>query len=113
LPSSYTDGTIIDTPWQAYYDGAWGVSRARAAAILRSPSGIELRYAARLQFTAKSAKCSNNIFEYEAILLGLLKLQAMGVQCFIVKTYSKVVASQIENECITRDDTLERHLAIV
>jgi hypothetical protein len=30
-----------------------------------------------------------------------------------VKTYSKVVASQIENECITRDDTLERHLAIV
>jgi hypothetical protein len=24
-PSSYTEGTVIDTPWKVYRDGAWGV----------------------------------------------------------------------------------------
>jgi hypothetical protein len=45
-PSSYTEGTVVDTSWQVYCDGAWGVSEAGAAAILTSPSGIKLRYAA-------------------------------------------------------------------
>jgi hypothetical protein len=44
-PSSYTEGTIIDTPWEVYCDGAWGVSGTGAAVILKSPSGIKLRYA--------------------------------------------------------------------
>jgi hypothetical protein len=47
-PSTYTEGTVVDTPWQVYCDGAWGVARAGAAAILKSPSGIRLRYVARL-----------------------------------------------------------------
>jgi ribonuclease HI len=37
----------------------------------------------------------------------------MGVQHCILKTYSKVIASQIEKECMTRDKTLERYLAVV
>jgi hypothetical protein len=32
-----------------------------------------------LQFTAKADKCSNNIAEYEAVLLDFCKLRAMGV----------------------------------
>jgi hypothetical protein len=47
-PSSYTEGTVIDTPWQVHYDGTWRVSGAGAAAILKSPSGIKLKYVARL-----------------------------------------------------------------
>jgi ribonuclease HI len=65
-----------------------------------------------LQFTAEKDKCNNNIAEYEAVIFGLLKLRAMGVQNCIFKTYSKVIASQIEKECMTRDGTLERYLAI-
>jgi ribonuclease HI len=54
-------------------DRAWGSTREGAAAttILTSPFGIKLRYAAILQFASKSDKCTNNIIEYEAILLGL------------------------------------------
>jgi hypothetical protein len=44
-PSSYTIGIVIDTPWQVYCEGAWGVSGVGAAAILKSPSGFKLRYA--------------------------------------------------------------------
>jgi hypothetical protein len=46
----------------------------RAAAILISPSGIMLRYAACMQFTTETGKCSHNIVEYEAVMLGLRKL---------------------------------------
>jgi ribonuclease HI len=63
-----------------YYDGAWGSTGAGATSILISPSGIKLRYAARLQFASETDKCTNNIVEYEAILLGLRKLRAIGVQ---------------------------------
>jgi hypothetical protein len=37
----------------------------------------------------------------------------MGVQHCILKTYCKVVTSQIEKECIARDEMLERYLAAV
>jgi ribonuclease HI len=40
-------------------------------------------------------------------------LRALGAQHCNVKTDSKVVASQIEKECIARDETLERYLAAV
>jgi hypothetical protein len=45
-PSGYTEGTVVEMSWQVYYDGAKGVSGAGAAAILKSPLGIRLRYAA-------------------------------------------------------------------
>jgi ribonuclease HI len=47
------------------------------------------------------------------MLLGLHKLQAMRVHNCILKTNSKVIASQIEKECMARDATLERYLAII
>jgi hypothetical protein len=40
-------------------------------------------------------------------------LQAMGVQHCILKIDSKVVVGQIKKECITRDEMLERYLAVV
>jgi hypothetical protein len=79
-PSGCTKGTVVETSWQVNYDGACGVSGAGAAAILKSASGIRLRYVARLQFIAEADKCSNNIAEYVVVLLGLRELRAMGVQ---------------------------------
>jgi ribonuclease HI len=112
-PSSYTEGIVVDTTWQVHCDGAWRVSGVGVAAILTSPSGVNLRYAARLQFTIETDKCSNNIAEYEVLLLGLRELRAMGVQHCILKTDSKVIAGQIEKEFMARDETLERCLADV
>jgi hypothetical protein len=37
-----------ESPWLVYCDGAWGSTGAGAVAILVSPSGIKLRYVARL-----------------------------------------------------------------
>jgi hypothetical protein len=57
-----------------YCDGVWGGTRARAIAILISPSGIKLRYAAHLIFIREVDKCMNNTAEYKAVLLELCKL---------------------------------------
>jgi hypothetical protein len=37
----------------------------------------------------------------------------MGVQNYILKTDSKVIAGQIDKECIARDATVERYLALI
>jgi ribonuclease HI len=111
-PQSQVD-IVQESPWLVYYDGAWGSTKAGAAAILTSPSGIKLRYAAILQFAGKTDKCTNNIAEYEAILLSLRKLRDIGMQMCVLRIDSKVVSRHIEKECIAREPTLERYLALV
>jgi hypothetical protein len=98
---STTEGLVPESPWLVYCDRTWGAVCVGAVcvgavAILISPSRIKMRYAARLQFNNEADKCTNNITEYEAILLGLRKLRAIGVQRCILCIDSKVVAGQIE-----------------
>jgi ribonuclease HI len=78
-PRSQADDNAQESPWLVYCNGAWGSTGGGAAAILVSPSVIKLRYAARLHFTSETDKCTNNIAECEAILLGLRKLRAIDV----------------------------------
>jgi hypothetical protein len=108
-----TKGAVPESPWLVCCDEAWGAAGTRADAILTSPSGIKLRYIERLQFSKETDKYTNNIIEYKAILSGLLKLRAIGVQRCILHTDSKVVVGQIEKECMAREPTLEKYLALV
>jgi ribonuclease HI len=89
-----------------------GATGARAAVVLFSPSGVKLQYVARMQFNNESDRCTNNIAEYEAILLGLYKLRAIEVQKCILHSDSKVVTGQIEKECNVREPTLKRYLGL-
>jgi hypothetical protein len=52
--------------WTVFYDGSWGTFGAGATAVLFAPSKVRTCYATRLDFS-----CTNNIAEYEALLLGL------------------------------------------
>jgi hypothetical protein len=62
-----TDGIVPKAPWLVYCDGAWGNAGAGASTILISPSGIKLRYVARLQFHSEADKCTNNIAEFKHV----------------------------------------------
>jgi hypothetical protein len=81
--------------WTIHYDGAWCHVGPGVAAIITSPTGVKYRYVARLSFALESDRCTNNIAEYEAVILGLCKLRALGVTTCIVKTDSKVVTGQV------------------
>jgi ribonuclease HI len=99
--------------WTIHCDGTWCHAGAGAAAIITSPTGIKHRYAARLSFALESDRCTNNIAEYEAIILGLRKLKALGVTTCIIKTDSKVVAGQVEKEYSAKDSALLQYLTAV
>jgi hypothetical protein len=67
-----------ETIWTIHYDGTWCHAGAGAAAIITSPTCLKHRYVARLCFTLESDKYTNNIPEYEAVILGLRNLRALG-----------------------------------
>jgi hypothetical protein len=66
-PGAQGEETTKDTEaWTVFCDGSWGTFGAGAAAILVAPSKVRTCYAIKLDFN-----CTNNIAEYEALLLGL------------------------------------------
>jgi ribonuclease HI len=81
---------------------------AGIAAILMPPKGPKLRYAARLEFLT-----TNNIAEYEVMLLGLRKLRALGVIRCIIRSDSQVIVGHVEKEFTTKEPELVKYLAAV
>jgi hypothetical protein len=65
-------------------------------------------YAAKLDF-----QCANNIAEYEATLLGLRKLNAMGIIRTILNSESQVITGHVNKSSRARDLKLEKYLNIV
>src|SRR6185437_1238532 len=63
---------VIEVIWQLECDGAYCKNGSGASAILTAPSGTQLKYSARLDFPG----CTNNVAEYEGLLLGLRKARA-------------------------------------
>jgi ribonuclease HI len=94
--------------WTVFCDGSWGTFGAGAAAILVAPSKVRTRYVAKLDFS-----CTNNIAEYEALLLGLWKLRAMGIRRAILKSDSQVIFGNIDKSSKARDLKLEKYLDTV
>jgi ribonuclease HI len=66
-----------------YTDRAWGNLGAGASTVIHAPSGLQSKYAARLEFQA-----TNNIAEYEGLILGLNKAKALRAKNLIIKTDS-------------------------
>jgi hypothetical protein len=85
------------TSWVVQCDGAWCHKRVGISAVVTSPIGVMIRYAARLIF-AKDEHSTNNTTEYEALLLALRKMKSLGKQNIIIKTDSKVIEEHIEKE---------------
>jgi ribonuclease HI len=56
-------------------DGGWGNLGTGASIVIHAPSSLRSRYAARLEFQA-----TNNIAEYEGLILGLNKAKALGAK---------------------------------
>jgi hypothetical protein len=87
----------MPAPWIVQCDGAWCYKGVGILAVVTSPAGIVIRYAARLIF-ANNEHSTNNTTEYEALLLALRKMKALGQQTFIIRTDSKVIQEHVEKE---------------
>jgi ribonuclease HI len=94
--------------WTVLCDGSWGTFGAGATSVLIAPSKARTCYAVKLDFS-----CTNNIAEYEALLLGLQKLKAMGIRRAVLKTDSQVISGHVDKSCKARDLKLEKFLDTV
>jgi ribonuclease HI len=94
--------------WTVFCDGSLGTFGAGAATVLVAPSKVRTCYATKLDFS-----CTNNIAEYEALLLGLRKLRAMGIRRAILKTDSQVISGHVGKSSNARDPKLEKYLDTV
>jgi ribonuclease HI len=99
----------ISEPWIVQCDGAWCYKGVGISAVVTSPVGIVIRYAARLIF-ANNEHSTNNTTEYEALLLTLRKMKALGQQTFIIRTDSKVIQEHVEKESEARNPVLMKYL---
>ena len=73
-----------------------------------APSSLRTKYAAMLEF-----KATNNIAEYEGLILGLNKAKALGAKILLAKTDSQVIAGQVKKEYMAREPELVKYLATV
>jgi ribonuclease HI len=94
--------------WTILCDGSWGTFGAGAVAVLVAPSKVRTCYATKLDFSY-----TNNIAEYEALLLGLRKLKSMGIRRAVLKTDSQVIAGHVDKSSKARDPKLEKYLDTV
>jgi ribonuclease HI len=112
-PSNITCDEELVPVWEIRCDGAWGRKGTSIAAIITSPAGVKLRYAARLDYKDPSNRCTNNTTEYEALLLGLRKVRALGASNFLVKCDAKVIKDHVEKESEAREPELVKYLTEV
>jgi ribonuclease HI len=97
------------TPWVVQCDGAWCHKGVGISVVVTSLTGIVIRYVARLIF-ANDEHSTNNTTEYEALLMALRKMKALGQQTSIIKTDSKIIQEHIEKESEARNPVLMKYL---
>jgi hypothetical protein len=89
------DPIVLEPVWEVQCDRAYCHLGSTAAAVLKSPSGIKLRYGLRLNCD----NCTNNMAEYEGLLLALRKARAVGARRLVILTDSDLVAGHIKKTC--------------
>jgi ribonuclease HI len=106
---THNPGEDMLTPWVEQCDGPWFHKGVGILVVVTSPTGIVIGYAAQLIFV-NDEHSTNNTTKYEALLLALRKMKALGQQTFIIKTDSKVIQEHIEKESEPRNPVLMKYL---
>ncbi|GLT62786.1 hypothetical protein SLA2020_353960 [Shorea laevis] len=94
--------------WTLYVDGASSSKGSGAGAILIGPDGYRSEHALKFSFEA-----TNNMAEYEALLLGLqlaLELKVAAIQIF---SDSQLVVNQVNSVCEIIDPVMMKYAAMV
>jgi ribonuclease HI len=83
--------------WYMYFDGAYSKEGAGAGIVLIPPTGDPITISHKLEFDA-----TNNVTEYEALVLGLEVAKKMGVLHISVFGDSELVVQQIRKKYKTQ-----------
>ncbi|XP_026451648.1 uncharacterized protein LOC113351971 [Papaver somniferum] len=94
--------TDIDKPWTMFFDGSSYGTVGGARVVFEAPQGDLLSYSFKLDFP-----CSNNVGEYEALILGLRMAKEINLGSLEVKGDLGLVTNQVNGDFHVK----EPHLA--
>ena len=75
--------------------------------FILTPKGDTLKYGVQLQFPV-----TNNEAEYEAILMGLRVIKALGAKSTLLKSNSKLVIGQINRDFKAKEKRMQKYLKL-
>ncbi|GKV49152.1 hypothetical protein SLEP1_g55918 [Rubroshorea leprosula] len=94
--------------WTLYVDGASSSKGSGAGALLIGPEGYRSEHALKFNFDA-----TNNMAEYEALLLGLQLALELKISAIQVYSDSQLVVNQINSICEVVDPVMVKYVALV
>jgi ribonuclease HI len=90
--------------WTLEFDGSHSCSGSGARIVLTTPSGEAFYHSYRLEY-----HCTNNIVEYEALILGLNLAIDKGVTHLRGKVDSDLIVSQVMMKFATKNENLKKY----
>ena len=75
------------------FDGAYSKAGKGAGIVIISPEGKFFNFSFRLEFEA-----TNNVAEYEVLLLGIEIAKDMGIKLPSIKGESKLIVQQVKGQ---------------
>ncbi|GKV48647.1 hypothetical protein SLEP1_g55446 [Rubroshorea leprosula] len=102
--------TIASEPeqWTLYVDGSSSKRGSRVGTVLLGLGSFRSEHALKFNFEA-----TNNMVEYEALLLGLRLAAELKVRSLQVYSDSQLIVNQVNSTCEVTDLTLVKYLAVV
>jgi ribonuclease HI len=91
--------------WMLFFDGSASMQGGSAGVVLIDPSGDQVKYMVHLEF-----KATNNMAEYEALIVGLSAALSLGVCQLLVKGDSQLIIKQVREECSCNEPRLAAYL---
>ena len=88
--------------WTMYFDGASAQSSVGTDVVLISPSKENIHLSYKLDF-----KTTNNVEEYEALLLGVKAAKEMGIMCMNIFGDADLIIQQVNNTFHTKNIRLK------
>ncbi|GKV31526.1 hypothetical protein SLEP1_g40206 [Rubroshorea leprosula] len=100
--------TLEPNDWTLYVDGASSSKGSGAGALLIGPDGYRSEHALKFNFDA-----TNNMAEYEALLLGLQLALELKLSAIQVYSDSQLVVNQINSICEVVDPVMVKYVALI
>ncbi|TYJ98305.1 uncharacterized protein E5676_scaffold232G00210 [Cucumis melo var. makuwa] len=106
LPDDEVFFTEVMEPWTMYFDGAARRSDTGAGIVLISPEKYMLPYSFAL-----TKLCSNNVAEYQALIIGLQMALEIGVSVIEIYGDSKLIINQLSLQYDVKHEDLKPYFA--
>ena len=86
------------------FDGAYSRTGKEAGVVIISPEGKVFNFAFKLEFEA-----TNNVAEYEALLLGIEIAKDMGIKLLSIKGDSDLIVQQVKGRFACKCQRLKKY----